>query len=165
MVLNRLYMVENVTIGNSLYIIEGLCIGRLVIGLSVSNIRDHILYIETPLSYINQGKLRECFCNPELGGCGRSKLIPERVLATGRVKSCGCLREQIRLNAIDSKVKRAGFTREKSQLTASIKEEQIKLRAAQMRKDDRAEEEIGQTLRRLLNYRISLGRKFAKCKV
>lgn len=36
-----------------------------------------------------------CFCNPEFGGCGNTKIVEGSVLVRGYSKSCGCLASEI----------------------------------------------------------------------
>lgn len=66
----------------------GLRIGLLTVGDLVRNVQSHPLFPEIKVSYLRQGRLRECICD-----CGKEVLYSEAALACGRVKSCGCLRQ------------------------------------------------------------------------
>lgn len=61
--------------------------GRIVVGELVRNVQEHPLFIETRISYLRHGRLRECKCD-----CGTLILYSENVLSSGQIKSCGCLK-------------------------------------------------------------------------
>lgn len=64
-------------------------IGLLVVGDRVKDLKHHPLRYETKESYFRQGVVRECYCE-----CGKVILLSEAIIRTGRVKSCGCLKQK-----------------------------------------------------------------------
>jgi len=102
-------------------------IGRLTIGELVQYAVEHPLFIVTRLSYIQQGRLYECECD-----CGQQVLISENSLATGFVKSCGCLLREKREQAHNKTLVKEEIKRQKRELNYKIKEAQIKLKTLLM---------------------------------
>lgn len=136
----------------------GMRLGRLFIGDLVRHVQEHPLYLETPVSYLQQGRLRECICD-----CSNMRLIAEAILATGRVKSCGCLRQEIRAKASQKKVGRLEVKAAKANLLHRIKIEQAKLQALKMQpvytRDEEAILECAARIRQLFSQQGILTRK------
>ncbi len=103
-------------------ITEGCSVGRLSVGQLVFNIRYHPLFEETPISYIRQGRLRECTC-----ACGKVKLISEKSLESGRVLSCGCLKREKSIIAAQNRLKHVNNSEEKKRIVQEIRSEQARL--------------------------------------
>ena len=127
-------------------------VGRLSIGPLVFNVREHPLFTETPISYVKQGRLRECIC-----ACGQVRLIAERVLEAGRIQSCGCLKqERSRLAKIRKQT--SSLTAEaKKQITQEIKIDQKRLKyyLAQTPVDTGRVFQIREKLKTLMLQRLS----------
>ncbi len=109
------------------FVDTGTVIGRLTVGELVRNVQEHPLFLETAVSYLKQGRLREVLCS-----CGVIRLISESILYTGRIQSCGCLRREIRANATEGKFRRLTIQQEKKILTGQIQLDQLKLRQLRM---------------------------------
>src|SRR5678809_600452 len=75
----------------SVTVTEGQKFGLITVGMLVYNVQDHALFLTTPYSYLQHGRLRECQCD-----CGEIILYSENVLSSGQIKSCGCLRQKKR---------------------------------------------------------------------
>lgn len=138
-------------------IMPGLRIGRIEVIELVYNVQDHELYNETPISYLQQGRLHEVLCD-----CGRRRLISESILASGRIQSCGCLRKEIRMKATEKKAKRLHKESIKKENKIAIKLEQTRLRTLQLSTDPQKDlkiEECGKNLRRLFAQKAHLNRK------
>lgn len=137
---------------NRIFVAEGSLVGRLSVGPLVYNVREHPLYTETPISYIKQGRLHECTCS-----CGQVKLIAERVLETGRVQSCGCLKlERSRMAEIRKQT--SSLTAEaRKQLTQEIKSEQKRLKyyLSQFAPDQERITQIREKIKLLMAQRLS----------
>lgn len=73
------------------FVEEGQKLGILTVGQLVYDVQSHPLFISTPKSYLQHGRLRECLCE-----CGVVKLFSENVIATGQLRSCGCRRQRTR---------------------------------------------------------------------
>lgn len=101
----------------------GMTIGRIVVGELVRNVQEHSLFLETPTSYLKQGRLREILC-----ACGTIRLVAESILLTGRIQSCGCLRREIRAGSTEKKIARMSRMKEKKNLTAEIQIDQLRLK-------------------------------------
>ena len=78
--------------------IPGFEVGRLTV---VRHIDHSELPPEVLLSYRVQGTMYECDC-----ACGAKAYYPEKFLARGTVKSCGCLRREILGQGKEGKEKR-----------------------------------------------------------
>lgn len=143
---------------SKLFIIDGLKIGRVTVGDLVRDVRNHPLYIQTPQSYLHQGRLREVYCD-----CGEVRLISESILATGRIQSCGCLRKELIDQARLEKLAKSEKQHLKKQLIAQIKYEQHKLKVLQAvrvpLRDEKAIDEAAKTLRSLFARKSALSRK------
>ncbi len=103
-------------------ILTGLQLGMLTVGDLVRFVQDHPLFLETPISYLQQGRLREVLCE-----CGTIRLISESILATGRLKSCGCYRQSLREKASQHR-----FQKVEKQATRKILVEKIRIAQAQL---------------------------------
>jgi hypothetical protein len=79
-------------------LIHGQKIGRLFVGELVANVREHPAFHDTKSSYIKQGRLTECTCD-----CGKIVLYSWQALKTGRLMSCGCLRQEYKQKAWEKK--------------------------------------------------------------
>lgn len=152
-----------VTLGHSkkkekIFVSEGTLIGRITVGELVRNVQTHPLYVETPVSYLQQGRLREVYCS-----CGQVRLVSESILATGRVQSCGCLRQEIRQAASQGKLERLKKKAAKRANNDAIRYEQEQLRILQRApihiRDEKAIEECGKRLRSLFARKALLNRK------
>ncbi len=143
---------------DKLMITEGMTIGRLTVYGLVRNIQEHPLYVETPLSYLRQGRLRECVCD-----CGFIKLICESALSTGRIMSCGCLKAEIRAKSALEAVTRLEKKALRSQINNAIKIEQVRLKSLQMvnvhYRDEKAIDACGTRLRSLFAQKAIANRK------
>jgi hypothetical protein len=139
-----------------LFIIAGLRIGRLTVGELVRDVIHHPCYLETPTSYLKQGRLREVTCD-----CGQMRLISESILATNRVQSCGCLRQEIRQKSTQGKISRMQQKADRDANKHAIKIEQARLQALKLErpKNDQAIEECGARLRSLFARKAVLNRK------
>lgn len=137
-------------------IIPGLRIGRLEVGDLVYNVREHELYLTTPFSYLQQGRLYQVLCD-----CGQSRLISESILASGRIQSCGCLRQELRVKSSQAKVERLRKEATKIANNNNIKIEQARLKSLQLTpiRDEKAIEECGAKLRKLFAQKATLNRK------
>jgi hypothetical protein len=133
-------------------------LGRLTIGELVRYVQEHELFIETPQSYLQHGRLRECTCE-----CGNIKLISEYALNTGRVKSCGCLRQSLRVSAADKRLEKMKLVGKKSQVSNQIRIEQARLKTLKLQpipyRDENAIEECATNLRSLFGQRGILTQK------
>ncbi len=129
--------------------------GRLVAGDLVRFVQEHELFHETPVSYLQQGRLRECLCD-----CGQRRLISESILASGRIQSCGCLRQDQRAKAAERKIKNLNLKLAKSTNLASIQIEQTRLRSLKMTsvysRDEKAIADCAARLRKLFTERASI---------
>lgn len=143
---------------DKLFVTDGTVIGRLTVGDLVRFVRDHILYPETPISYLRQGRLREVHCE-----CGTVRLVSESILATGRLQSCGCLRYEMRNQAQQDKITRMEKESQRRQVILDIKIAQAKLKQLQFvrvpMRDEKAIEECGALLRKLFARKGQLNRK------
>lgn len=141
-----------------LIINTGLRIGRLCVGDLVRFVQTHPLFLETPTSYLQQGRLRECACD-----CGQVRLFAESILATGRIQSCGCLRQEIRAAAAEGKLKRLQVKGAQTSNTVQIQIEQQRLKGLKMIqvpfRDEFAIEECSKRLRQLYAQRASLTKR------
>lgn len=99
-------------------------LGRLVVVELVKRASSHDLFEETSLGYLRQGRLWEIQCD-----CGTRRLISESALSTGRIKSCGCLRRQIRENSNYARVRKLTLSAAKANNARQIRIEQARLRA------------------------------------
>lgn len=136
----------------------GVRIGRLEIGDLVFNVQEHSLFEETPKSYLQQGRLREVICD-----CGTHRLISESILASGRVRSCGCLRQEIHMRSSEAKIDRL---RKKAAIHANnnnIKIEQLKLKTLQLApvymRDEKKIEDCSIRIKKLFAQKALLARK------
>lgn len=133
-------------------IVEGGKIGRLSIGPIVYDIRNHPLFVETNISYIRQGRLRECYCD-----CGSVKLIAERILETGRVLSCGCFKREKSAQKVLRDQAEVDSAEARKRLTREIRSAQYSLRwhQAQPLKDENKIEQIGTRIRELILKKLT----------
>lgn len=142
------------------FIFSGCRLGRLTIGDLVGDVRSHELYASTPPSYLRQGRLREVVCD-----CGERRLISESILASGRLKSCGCLRHELRQRAQTLKIERLRKQAERMEVTMQIKIEQAKLRKLMSApihlRDEKSIDECAKNLRKLFARKAVLNRKIS----
>lgn len=137
------------------YLKIGFKLGKLTIGEMVFDPINHELYSSTKLSYLQQGRLRECHCD-----CGTTKLISESALSTSRVKSCGCLRKEMIGKSQDKKILNMELHEAKRSVIAETKILQAKL--ARLRcvpvqiRDDSEINKIGAEIRSLFAQRSKL---------
>ena len=139
-----------------LEIFSGLRIDRLTIGELVRHVQTHPLFIETPVSYLQQGRLREAVCD-----CGKVRLIAESILASGRLKSCGCLRKEIRQRTAQKKLNKTQRQGQRKIVAQQLKMEQAQLAVLKSasHRDDQAIEESGEKIRELIKLHATLARK------
>lgn len=140
-----------------LFISEGTVIGRLYIGPVVANVKSHELLEYTPPSYLRQGRLHEVICD-----CGNRKLISESILASGRVKSCGCLGKEINAYNKAGNYAREKLKLEKKQNLYSIRFAQAQLKNARLAGNSRDIESLASDLRRLFGQKAALNRASAR---
>lgn len=146
-----------------LIISTGMRLGLLQIGDLVLNVQEHPLFSETPISYLQQGKLRACACD-----CGRVRLFAESILAANRLRSCGCVRAKIRQGAAEGKLDRMTRAVRKQQVTQALQLEQQKLRILQMApipRDEKSILECAMKIRSLYAQRRNLTRNKTPSKV
>jgi hypothetical protein len=104
-------------------VIEGSKSGMVVIGPLIYDVSNHEFYLTTPASYLRHGRLRECYCD-----CGNTVLYSENVLSSGQVKSCGCLRKTLRLQAHALREQKETLLAEKMRINTELKIKQAELR-------------------------------------
>lgn len=139
-------------------VVSGIRIGRLTIGELAHWVKEHPAYELTPISYLRQGRLRECFCD-----CGEIRLISETHLATGRIKSCGCLRRERKELGLKKKVSKIEMEMEQARLTGQLRMEQAKLaqqRAALVKDEDRIAEHVTR-IREILQQKTNLANRIS----
>lgn len=139
----------------------GLRIGKLLVGDLVRNVQQHELFEETPISYLQQGRLREVVCD-----CGKRRLIAESILATGRIKSCGCLRASMISGASNRKLEKLQVKADKALVTSTLAVEQQKLKMLQKvqvpARDEKAIQECMARIRSLIARRAILTKKYQR---
>lgn len=141
-----------------IFITDGTRIGRITVGNLVRDIQAHPLYEITPVSYLKQGRLREVHCD-----CGADRLVAESILATGRLQSCGCLRQEMRMQArqrgVDNLQKKAEKAR--IQLDIQILQAQLKLEMGRHPsfRDELKIDQLASQLRSLIARKGVLNRK------
>ena len=76
---------------NKIAVVSGLKIGKLTVGERILPSDPKVIAAGTPDGYIRHGSLRECQCE-----CGCICYVSEYILCRQQVKSCGCIRLEIR---------------------------------------------------------------------
>lgn len=112
----------------SIPIDEGQKFGILTVGPLVRGVQDHPLFITTPQSYLQHGRLRECVCD-----CGVIILYSENVLSSGQIRSCGCIRRKRREEAHLQKESREKHKAHIRDIAYKIKVAQSRLKFLQNR--------------------------------
>ena len=106
-----------------LLVVEGKKTGQILIGSLVRDVQNHDLYLLTPQSYLQHGRLRECYCD-----CGQVVLYSEYILSSGEIKSCGCLRKRKQESAFVIRVEREKLKAERKSLDQQIRAKQHELK-------------------------------------
>jgi hypothetical protein len=144
-----------------LILTTGMLLGRLTIGELVKDIRHHPLFVETPFGYVSQGKLRECQCV-----CGKTKLLSEAILRTGRIQSCGCLRAEVLEGRNREKNQNLRDAQDRKYIISQIKLEQRILKAHQMAdsrvRDEKTIQDTAAKIRNLYTAKNLIRRRHAK---
>lgn len=142
------------TTGNEKILVHpGVKIGRLTVGELVPGVKTHPCYETTPISYLRQGRLRECVCD-----CGEVRLVSETHLATGKIKSCGCLKKERKALSERQQISKLELKLQNDRIMGQLRMEQGRLKGYQnaLVKDERKIAECAARIRELISQKASL---------